>query len=96
MNFGQKKKGETVPLGFDVVRVIGVNGVITDVSFSVTTLRGVDANPEAMKSGSPLISGTEVSHDFIGGEIGCYYEIEAAISANGKLYIERGTLEVIA
>lgn len=97
MSFSEKKVGESVLLGFDMVRLLGVGEQITAASFSVSVLRGVDADPSAMKDGAATISGAQVKQRIKNGVAGCYYTIEVAATTNaGNIYIERGTLEVIA
>lgn len=97
MSFSEKKAGESVLLGFDMVRLLGAGESIVSASFSVAVLRGVDTDTTLMKSGSAVVSGTLVKQRIQGGVAGCYYIIEvAATTSSGNTYIERGTLEVIA
>lgn len=97
MSFSEKKVSESVVLGFDMVRVLGIGEEIVSAAFSVAVLRGVDADPQAMKSGAAMIAGSQIKQRIAGGIAGCYYTIEVAATTNaGNIYIERGTLEVIA
>lgn len=97
MNFSEKKVGETVTLGFDLVRLLNVGETVQAASFSVTVLRGVDADAAAMVSGAAIVSGSKVRQKIAGGVAGNYYEVAAsATTSAGNTYIERATLEVIA
>lgn len=97
MSFSEKKVGESVTLGFDMVRVLGIGEEIVSASFSVSVLRGADTDPTLMISGMETIIGSHVKQRISGGIAGCYYTVEVAVTTNAEnVYIERGTLEVIA
>lgn len=92
-----KKVSESITLGFDLVRVLEVDESIISASFSLTVLRGEDASPNDMRSGAAIIVGSKVKQRVVGGRPGNYYTLEVAATTNaGNIYIERGTIEVVA
>lgn len=97
MSFSPKRVGETVPRGFDLVRLLEAGETVAAVVFSVSVLRGVDAEAAAMVSGAATFAGSKVQQKIVGGVAGNYYEVQASVTTTaGHVYIERATLEVVA
>lgn len=97
MIFSEKKAGESVSVGFDLVRLLGAGESIQSVVFSIATIRGTDPAPASMISGAATVSLTKVRQRIVGGVADCYYEVSAtAVTSAGNTYIERATLPVIA
>jgi len=97
MNFSEKRVGETVTLGFDLVRLLDVGETAQAATFAVAVSRGVDAAAAGMVSGSAIISGSKVRQKIAGGVAGNYYDVQVSVTTSaGNTYIERAALEVVA
>lgn len=96
MNFSSMTVGEVLPKGFDVTRNLKAGVTVQAASFGVSVVRGINPSPGDMVSGSALIDGPRVSNK-IAALVPGYYEVRATIqTSDGNVYIERGTLEVVA
>lgn len=96
MNFSVMRVGEVLPKGFDLARNLTGGVSISSAVFSVRVLRGSNADPSAMVSGSAIINGSKVANKIAAQVVG-YYGIKATITtSDGNVWIEEGTLEVVA
>lgn len=100
---GPKKQGETVfcpPQGFDFTPLLAAGETISSASFFVGVYTGVDSNPSAMLSGSPIVNGPVVLQLFAGGQLGTVYTIHCSIVTSlgqmatliGYLYVFGGEI----
>jgi hypothetical protein len=65
------------------VRELAPNETILSAEWTVAVMQGVDANPSAMLSGSPVIVGTKVSQKLIGGVDGVQYCLTCVATTTG-------------
>lgn len=97
MDFKDKKVGETLTLGFDLVRMLSAGETIATAGFAVLLLEGSDPAPNAMVSGVAAIDGSKVRNKIVGGVAGCYYRVQATITTSaGNVYQPDATLRVSA
>lgn len=97
MEFSDKKAGETLTLGFDLVHLLASGETLSGATFSVSVLRGTDPAAASIISGVAQVVGTRVLQHITGGVAGCYYKVQVnATTSAGNTLIERGTLEVTA
>lgn len=88
-----KYLGETEQLlpPFDFSGRMGVSETISSVSVSVSVYSGVDANPSAIKSGSPTISGKKVYQNFTGGVVGVIYLVSCTANTSAGQVLQLNT-----
>lgn len=67
--------GETLNVSIDFLSRLQVGESVQTAAVSIQVFSGIDANPSAMLSGSPIISGSLVTQKVIGGLPGVVYEL---------------------
>lgn len=84
--FPAKQTSETYLATFPFQDQLAAGVTISTPSVSVTVFSGVDANPSAILSGSPAISGTNLTQLITAGVGGTIYEVEAqAYASDGQV-----------
>jgi hypothetical protein len=90
--FSSKDPSEEITLTFDYSAAAGT---VTSPSVTVRVVKGIDANANAMLSGSPQVSdGTKVLQKVIGGLRNCDYEFRCLATVNGDRPLIRDVLPV--
>ena len=96
MNFSPMVVGEVLPKGFDLSRNLAAGETVTAAAFSVSVVRGTNPDPNAMKSGIAEFSGSKAWQK-IAALVPGYYELRGQVTTSlGRVYIERGVIEVVA
>lgn len=92
MPLSPKDPTEIINIGFDFAALTATPSAPT---VSVELVKGTDATPSAMLSGSPSIVGSSVYQKIIGGVDGCTYNIRCTASApDGSKYVLADVLHV--
>ncbi len=95
LQWSPKDPSEIDSRGIDFVAVLYSGETLTGVTTTVTTVYGVDANPSAIKSGVPTVSGTIAQQLLTGGVDGAAYRIKFAVTTSlGRTLIECATVHV--
>jgi hypothetical protein len=82
-----KDPAESLVITWDFSTISGVTAVSAPVP-AVSVLKGSDANPATMLSGSPSIQGAKVLQRIVGGISGCVYEMRCQADAqDGNRYV---------
>lgn len=93
--FSYKITTEVRPLTFDFAQVIGSGETISTAATSIIVRDGTDANPSAMLSGAPTISGTKVTQKVTGGISEVTYRLIVTITTSASnTYVSIGDLPV--
>lgn len=82
---------ETVPLMFDFS---ALTAAVNSATVTVSVRYGVDASPNAIKSGSPVINGATVKQLITGGVSGATYNVRCLASTPDGDFLETGILRV--
>lgn len=95
-SFTRKRIDEVIPLTFDLKNILGTGETIsTSPTWEVTVEEGTDASPEAILSGSPTISGSEIIQRIIAGLEGVKYKIVGkAVTSDANTYEPSGLILV--
>ena len=93
---GTKAVGEVTPITFDFISKLASSETILSGAATVTVWSGIDANPQALVSGTPTVSGTKVVVTLTGGQPGCIYKIACAATTNAStIYIISTVIPVV-
>lgn len=93
--FSPKAPAESVVVGFDFARL--TSGPLSPVITIARHAGEADANPGAMLSGSPSVSGSKVLQRIVAGNVGTDYVLTCQIdTADGSRYLLSGVLPVRA
>lgn len=92
MPLSPKDPTEIIYVGFDFLELTDTPSA---PAVAIELVKGTDATPSAMLSGSPSIVGTKVYQKIIGGVDGCTYNIRCTASApDGSKYVLADQLHV--
>jgi hypothetical protein len=92
--FPPKDPAESIVVTFDFTTISGVTTVSTPV-IDVSVVKGTDAAPSALKSGSASVQGAKVLQRIVGGVDGCVYELHCqADTPDGSRYVISEVLAV--
>jgi hypothetical protein len=92
-----KTPGEKVTARFDFTKDLDDGDAIESIEFVVTVLAGVDASPQNILDGLPVLKGARVFQRLQGGLADCSYLVECrASTAQGNLLILARVLPVKA
>jgi hypothetical protein len=94
---GQRKKrtAEKWKATFDFAEDLATGETISSSDWAVTVVKGTDATPSGVLTGSPTISGSKVTHMLQGGLEGVTYCIRcAATTSQSQILHGLGHLEV--
>ena len=96
-SFSYKLTTENEQFTFDFSNLLGVGETIGSASMVVEVKEGTDANPSAILSGTPAISGTRVAQRIFGGVDGVTYRLELSVTTSAtNVYTAVADLPVIA
>jgi hypothetical protein len=94
-SFTYKITGENELFTFNYSQVLDPAETISSASCVAITMNGTDTNPSAILSGSPVISGANVSQRVINGLNENTYRLEmTATTSYGNVYVAIGDLPV--
>lgn len=94
--FVSKLQAESADVEVDVLSRLAVGETALTVATAMEVLNGVDANPGAMLSGSPSLSGTVAKQKVIGGLPGVIYQLTFAVrTSNSQIVLNRGKVAVL-
>lgn len=95
LEFPSKPVDATRPLVFDFTSAVPTGVTIASATATVSVWSGTDSNPSAMLSGSPSVSGLQVTQVVTAGVNGVVYVIEVdATGSDGNIYPRSGFLAV--
>lgn len=78
-----KAPAEKLVLTYDFTNELAADEFLTgEVTVSITLLRGVDANPGAMRNGEPQVETKRVLLPIKGGLNNCIYQVEVVAVTN--------------
>jgi len=83
MSFSPKTPAAEEFFGFNFVKQLPAGETISSAEWTITVKQGVDPNPSAMLSGSPVISGTKVTQKIVGCVDGVQYCLTCTATTNG-------------
>lgn len=90
-----KLQGETTPRVFDFTSKLQPGETISSAVVTASVWSGNDSDPSAILSGSPTISGVQVSQPVTAGVLGCIYELLCqATTSLANIYALAGYLAV--
>lgn len=94
---GPKDVAETKVVEFDFSDELGAGESIVSVAtVEVSVITGTDASPNALRSGTAIVSGTSVLQRITGGVAGCTYHLRCVATANtGTVHVVAGDVKVI-
>lgn len=91
-----KLQNESVNYEFDFLSRLAVGETALTIAATVEVSNGVDANPAAMLSGSPSLSGTIGRQLLIGGLPGVIYQLTMAVrTSNSQILLNRAKVAVL-
>lgn len=94
--FPSKPVGETTPYVFNFSDKLQFGEAITGASVAVVVSSGVDTDPSAMVSGTPILTASDVTQNLTGGVAGVIYYIVCTVTATASHnYVKQGSLAVI-
>jgi hypothetical protein len=94
-SFTYKITTENELFTFNYSQVLQPSETISSATCTAITMNGTDTNPSAILSGSPTISGANVSQRVLGGLNENTYRLEmAATTSLGNVYVAVGDLPV--
>lgn len=83
-----KAPAEKVVITFDFNNELAADEFLTgEVNVNITLLRGVDANPAAMRNGEPQVENKRVLLPIKGGLNNCMYQVEVVAVTNNPLKV---------
>ena len=92
MSTSPKDPGETITVTFDFSRL---TTSVSSPSVAISVEAGSDADPEAIRSGTPQVSGALVLQQIVAGLSGVSYHLRCtATGADGSVFVIAGTLPV--
>lgn len=89
--FSPKDPAETVPIVFDFS---ALTAAVNSATITIVVRSGLDVIPNALKSGSVVISGAMVKQMITGGLSGVSYSIRCLASTPDGDFLESGLLRV--
>ena len=96
-SFSYKITTENEQFTFDYSPVLGTTETISSATCTVEVKEGTDANPSAIKVGSPVISGSQVAQRIKDGLDGVIYRLEmTATTSATNVYTIVGDLPVLS
>jgi len=96
-SFSYKITTENEQFTFDYSPVLGTTETISSATCTVTVKEGTDPTPNAIKVGSPVISGSQVAQRISGGLDGVIYRLEmTATTSATNVYTIVGDLPVLS
>lgn len=96
-SFSYKITTENEQFTFDYSPVLGTTETILSATCTVEVKEGTDANPNAIKVGSPSISGSQVAQRISGGLDGVIYRLQmTATTSATNVYTIVGDLPVLS
>jgi hypothetical protein len=88
---------EDVNISFDFLSRLKIGETVGTAACVMSVLSGIDANPAAMLSGLPSISGSIVSQKVIDGLPGVTYILSISIRTSlNNVYVTEGKLSVLS
>lgn len=92
----QKSPQATVLAGFNFSSLLTAGQSISGATATASVWAGVDADPAAVLSGSPTVSGLIVTQGLTGGVAGVIYKVQiAATASDGSTPVLVGYLAVV-
>lgn len=96
-SFSYQILGENELFTFDYSLVLQSGESITSATSNVIVMNGTDPSPNAILSGTPVVSGAQVSQRITGGISEVTYRLEVtAVTSTGNTYIAVGDIPVYA
>lgn len=93
----EKVVEERVTAEFDFGPELQIGETVVSVVWVVTTVKGVDASPQSVLYGAPVIQGTRVYQQLWAGLAGCSYRVQCrATTQIGDVLILQGVLPVVS
>ena len=93
--FDEKQVDEDIPFSFDYTKPLPTGETISTAVFSATVIKGTDANPENIISGSASISGAICTQLVVDGIDGVMYLVKCiATTSSGYKFHGLGYLTV--
>lgn len=93
---GPKYQDEIKDVVFDFSEDMSEVDVIAGVVVTITTLKGVDATPDSVRSGGPSITGQQATQRVVDGVRGVRYKIHArAVGVSGTAHVQEVEMDVI-
>lgn len=87
-SFPNKAPAEKLVLTYDFTNELAADEFLTgEVNVNITLLRGVDANPAAMRNGEPQVENKRVLLPIKGGLNNCIYQVEVVAVTNNPLKV---------
>lgn len=87
-SFPNKAPAEKLVLTYDFTNELTGDEFLTgEVNVNITLLRGVDANPGAMRNGEPQVENKRVLLPIKGGLNNCIYQVEVVAVTNNPLKV---------
>lgn len=92
----QKSPEAAIIGGFDFSSLLATGQTISSATAVASVWAGVDANPSAILSGLPTVSGLVVSQKLTGGVAGVIYKLRvSAVASDGSTQVLVGYLAVV-
>ena len=96
-SFSYKLTTENEQFTFDFSPVLGASETLSTATCTVTVKSGTDPTPNAIKVGSPSISGTKATQRIYNGLDGVIYRIEMTVTTSlTNVYTIVADLQVLA
>lgn len=74
---------------FDFSQELPFGETVASASLAATVYSGLDPAPQAIVSGTPTISGREITQILIGGVVGVVYELDASVVSSGGHFLTK-------